>query len=121
MLISSAEGIEQGAVIGSDDRVGIILQRIIQLGIDAVEHLQVALAVTGVVVQGGTQGDGAGTPEVGADVTEGYYGRHPGHPDFIRGLVHLPGFVKCDQAHEQNQDAQQGEHACSANADLQIP
>ncbi|MCY1448460.1 hypothetical protein D9M71_651270 [compost metagenome] len=104
MLVRGSEAVEQGAVIGGDDGAFVFLQAVLHLGIDAVEQLQVAAAFAGVVVQCGTQGDGASTAEVAADFAKGYHGGHPVDPDFVRGLVHLPGFIKCDKAHEQDQD-----------------
>ncbi|MNM21627.1 hypothetical protein D3C81_319910 [compost metagenome] len=121
LLVRAIEGVEQGAVIGGGDGTFVCLQAILHLGIGAVEQLQVAAAFAGVVVQCGTQGEGAGAAKVAADFAQGHHGGHPVDPDFVRGLVHLPGFIKCGKAHEQDQDTQQGEHAGSANADLQIP
>ncbi|MNH15878.1 hypothetical protein D3C79_755020 [compost metagenome] len=113
--------VEQGTVIGGDDGGFIVLQAVVELFIDAFEQLDVAHALGGAVIQRGAQGDGAGAAEVGTDVTEGDHGGHPGDPDFVRGLVHLPGFIECDKAHDQDQGAQQGKYAGSANADLHIP
>jgi len=105
LRVGCIEGSEQGAIICGDDGVLVVLEAPAELFVDALEHVDVARTLVGVVVQRGAQGDGAGASEVGADFTEGNHGGHPGDTDFVRGGVHLPGFMDCDEAHGQDQCA----------------